>query len=200
MGCSSNSPLYFKDKKDTNSENALSESSKATIEKMALSDRTYVYNKLYNLFALDAEPTMQERVRKILEKNIQAFPQIFGGPCSEFDEHGLAGCQEDLSNQDAAMTPTSFAARQALIITTCEKILDSDDSVEFVSAKFGSGILDSEKIFKLYGLFYPEQELDPELLQNLRQISKLADPSESSNASWRYVLLTLCQSPEWQIF
>lgn len=111
--------------------------------------------------------------------------------------------------------PSASSARSALIERVCDVIHQNDTAVLAAAAKVlgapataASLKLPTEQdLASAYSLYYPGKSPSEELLEDLSQIVVQARtlqpaPRETLLApveAWRFVFLTLCLSPEWQV-
>jgi hypothetical protein len=171
---------------------------------LTLGDREYIDSVLKEIFT----PTGQEHdLDAILKAEIRASIGVFGGTCNVYSSAGLSDCsaqdKSQLSTVDvgAAARQPSSAAREARRIRACEQIVDLPSAMQAAVAKIPSASLDTPpsapQIAAAFDLFYPGQNLPSDTQDALAALveGELATPG----ASWQLLMLTLCQSPGWQI-
>jgi hypothetical protein len=171
---------------------------------LTLGDRGYIDSVLKEIFT----PTGQEPdLDVILKAEIRASIGVFGGSCNVYSSVGLSDCTQQVKEQlttldvgAAARQPTS-AAREARRIRACEQIVDLPSAMQAAVAKIPSASLDTPpsggQIAQAFDLFYPGQPLPKDAQDALAAL--VADEAATPGASWQLLMLTLCQSPGWQI-
>ncbi len=175
---------------------------------LRLGTRKFVSSKLVNLFGATEAQT-------IVDQKINSKPGIFGGSCDL-----LAGTMTALPSAgylgDCAERPESHAPpigvatsqRMALSIRSCDQLVQSDTAIHN-AAKAALGVSTSPvasrfpndaDIAAVYGFYYRDRALDTPVADALRGVvTAAAGQGYSSIEGWRFLIMTLCKSPVWQI-
>lgn len=145
-------------------------------------------------------------------------PQIgyFGGPCDVQNET----CVNRTETQGQVIAG-SVAAREALRIQACEELTATDSNVRYAVAiamgfsstdattkstdtTFALTEPDSAGIQGLYDLFFMGETISSDIAAALAGVTAAVDGLSESGINknfekWRFLLLTLCEDPTWQI-
>ncbi len=122
----------------------------------------------------------------------------FGGGC---DKYGSTDCPANLSQ--GGVIPSALTTRSSILIRTCDLIMQDDYAVTYAASKVGTiGVLpDRVAVQAAYDLFYPGRTLESAAAVDslgavVNQATALSMPPLEG---WRFLFLTLCMSPDWQI-
>jgi hypothetical protein len=193
----SKGPLTFRNEENLSSTGPLDRGLLNIAEsRLRLAPRTFVATTLNDIFGTSIEATTQDLIGSRVGQ--------FGGPC---DPAIPNDCQQG-GDSLAPMVPVANSARAALSTRACDKIASSDAAVTFAGAQAStSGTTaittrnpNQAEIAAMYDLFFPGRTPNQEILTNLAAIATDArNLNYSYIESWRFILLTLCLSPDWQI-
>lgn len=176
--------------------------------RLRLGNRRFVSSKLNDLFGSVANTPVNEMVATKYG--------VFGGPCdkyrADFSTYGgiygvPKGDCDNIANSQSSVIAPNTAPRLALVNRVCNRILQEDTSVHNIVTKgFGSTSPISARrpndtdLQTLYGLFFTGRLADSTVISGLRGLSDKAQSLGYTNIeSWRFSLIALCQSPDWQI-
>lgn len=179
---------------------------RASDEKLRIGDRIFVKSVLESIYGSE--------VSDITNRLIFTRISIFGGACDSKEHFAyLSGTQlrsdymscqgVDLADDRAALVPSSSTLREGLVIKACTEINQRDARVSAVAQALGSSTASwptLQNITAAYGLFYPGRTLPGKVETSLTALvagAKSEFPSRPLEG-WRYLLLTLCKSPDWQ--
>ncbi len=173
-----------------------------------MSDRYYVSSLLLDVFGTNANTAVVNYVKVKMD--------AFGGGCDQYDKtvNASNAClNDDCNNVQCNGTNVidkqigmSSVIRQGWLIRACEDITNVDNAVlytirnvvenqTYVKATVPAPTV--EGLIKAYGLFYRTGTPNEAVITAL---AKVSDTETTSNFDkWRYVLLSLCVTPEWQI-
>lgn len=133
----------------------------------------------------------------------------FGGPCDLYarDFNGtenFGNCNLPSDSQASLIGPQT-PARQSLVVRVCQRILQNDGAVTTaVTTGVGSNVTNRAPnqgdIQALYELFYTGRVASAGTLAALTTVGTTANQKGLGiMGQWRFILLALCQSPDWQI-
>ena len=165
-----------------------------------IGNRNFIASTLQNIFGTYATTAIQNLI--LNTGNISDF----GGPCNGYSStNEVVGTSCDVhSSTQAASVPISITAREALRTRACDQIMYQDGAVlNALSLALGSTITSSTVsaptsagIAKVYDLFYTGRPTDPASMASLQAV---ATAGASAIESWRFVMVTLCYAPDWQV-
>ncbi|OQW49296.1 MAG: hypothetical protein A4S09_12335 [Proteobacteria bacterium SG_bin7] len=180
--------------------------------KLRLAGRQFVAGKLKSLFGTN--------VSTITDKYIEKEIGNFGGPCDRNQteitfsvatngQHGIRiypDCSSDSDSQGSLIGPTT-PARFAFVERACKKILQTDSYLNAgamtalgVTTTPTARLITDADIQSLYSAFNIGKSPSLEILASLRKVAEAAtDKGLGNMEGWRFVFLTLCLSPDWQI-
>jgi len=163
-------------------------------KKLRLVMGRYVNGLLNEIFGAVAQP--------ITKQFVDGKYAEFGGSCDRYGS--VKDCPANLSQ--SAVIPSALTSRSSILTRACEKILQNDLAVTTALSKIGINgtALPSPNVTSIqaaYGLFYPGRTVNSgDVTSKLLAISDRAkELSEPPMEAWRFLLLTLCLSPDWQL-
>jgi hypothetical protein len=123
----------------------------------------------------------------------------FGGTCEKY-----ASTPCPAQSSQGSVIPGALTTRFALVTRACDRILQNDAAVTAALAKIGGNATTfpiPTTVAAAYSLFYPGRNLSANdvgnaLLDIAEQAKSQALPALEA---WRFIFLTLCVSPDWQI-
>lgn len=203
--------VQFKDNNNTSLNNR-SVASTSNLEQEGLvvrmNDRYYVSSLLLDVFGATANSIVNNYIKYRLD--------VFGGGCDQYEKNtdvngtciseecNLISCSG--ANIIHNQIGTSSAIRQGWLIRACEEITNADNAVLFTVRN----IHDKQTLSKTtvpaptadtlkmsYELFYRTGVANNSVISALTNIA--ATETTNNFEKWRYVLLSLCTTPEWQI-
>ncbi|MBT3583782.1 MAG: hypothetical protein HN509_02655 [Halobacteriovoraceae bacterium] len=164
-------------------------------------DRFFTSSVLRGIFGPSAEKTIREKI--ILK------PRIFGGPCSSMEElytkdpeTGLEvsrernfECHYGRGDSKVKMLVEGGDIRKGLISKTCETLIADKKSLKY--ALGGNLYLDSnnKNLNMIFKKFYPLTTMTKSMYEFYAKKRKI----KKEGRFWKYFLLSLCLSEEWQI-
>jgi hypothetical protein len=170
-----------------------------------LTNRNFIAAKLESVFGPSAKASIDAIVMN------QAYHAVLGGPCNSYSEISTQ-FPFNVTSPDCAlpayaqapMIPRASTARAALLTRACDRILSQDDAIFFaLSQALSSSVTginierpNQNAILETFKLFSPTREL-PSLAQSA--VMKVADSQALATDAWRFVLLTFCYQPDWQV-
>ncbi len=133
----------------------------------------------------------------------------FGGPCDLYatDFNGsqnYGNCNLHADSQASLIGPQT-PSRQSLVVRACQRIVQDNAAVSAaVTNAVGSNATGrapaSGDIQSMYELFYTGRVATDATLAALAMVGTGAQQKGyGTMGAWRYILLTLCQSPDWQV-
>jgi hypothetical protein len=165
---------------------------RTSLDRLRIGDKFYVASVLSQVFGPDAETIVGPMIRQ----NTVAF----GGPCDQLGRIGYNHCGGKASGSQAAIIPSTMATREGYRMRACEAIAQNFGAVAFAVEQIDGADVDSEPTTKqlraAYDLFYPGIEAPSGVIAALGEV---ADAADGPSNGWRYVFLTLCLSPDWQL-
>jgi hypothetical protein len=154
---------------------------------------------------------------------IATQPASWGGPCDPYANSLLMptlqsdssvqrvvtttvprGCS-DPSFSQSAILPGASTSRFAWTIRACDRIVSSDPAVQAAATQAGlTGSINTPPtdalIKSTYALFYAGVPITDDSFNGLKAVvTQAASSYPNSPEAWRFLLLTICSSPGWQI-
>lgn len=172
-----------------------------------MSDRYYVSSLLSDVFG----PSSNTEINYLVKIKMDSF----GGGCDQYDmnQNVSGACLNDDCNNVVCsgaqvinnQIGVSSVIRRGWLIRVCESISNDDYAILYAVQNIHSQPTLTKSnvpaptkntLEKSYGLFYRSSAPDKAILSALTDISK----EETNNfEKWRYVLLSICTTAEWQI-
>ncbi len=163
--------------------------------------RKFVASKLRDVFGA----TANDPVVRLVDNDAGNY----GDPCDkysrDFNGNQNFGDCRDLGESQASSVGPATPTRQSLTIRACTKITQSDAAViNAVTLAVGSDAtartLTAGDIQSLYDLFFTGRLAQTTTTTALKAIAtSVEQKAYVSLDQWRFVLLTLCMSPDWQV-
>jgi mono/diheme cytochrome c family protein len=196
-------------------------------EKLRLGDRRFVASVLNNVLGASAKTIIDQHVLSRTSKfggacdrlnsYTHSYPTVIR--CNEPGPSLTSKLVNvDLADIDAPRLPDSNTSREGLRVLTCKQALLGDNMalshiIQQVKGSSDTSFLQttprmsSDDVKKMYRLFYPGRDPKPPILSALLAVSDEAQikglasvgPNGVAFESWRYVALTLCKAPDWQL-
>ncbi len=176
--------------------------------RIQMGDRYYVRSVLADVFDLT-----ETEASTIGAK----FSTPFGGACDYYMRGESEGATPAFQVQDRGCSyypkqtvlPVSAPDRSAILAVACDDLLNDYKYFQRAIRKIHPAwpALDGqfsakpeyaptpETVSKLYQFFYPLDEPAPAVIDALLAVGK---KSTDLRASWRYIMTTVCYSPDWQ--
>jgi hypothetical protein len=166
-----------------------------------IGDREQVASVLMNVFGPNANSVVSE--------NILKKPAQFGGPCDYMSEASQSDMNCQFDDIGVATVPSITSALEALRTQACDRIAQDDAAIRYAAAQArevsDGSFIQSEPpgiadIKAAYELFRPGHPLPDDIASNLKTgVVGGAMKSGGSVEGWRFLFLTLCLSPDWQL-
>ena len=189
---------------------------------LRLGNRFFVVSFLENIFGQENISRAGGRLYDKLKHNkypitteyILSKRSVWGGGCDIYDlsEESIGVLEFPKNHCHFTGDPInpnlilgSSVVREGYRIKTCEEILSIDSAIDHAlsQADISSGVSPApESISKVYSLFFPTRNTDNDDFMALStELVNLGqnDFASTSQEHWRYILLTLCFDPSWQI-
>jgi mono/diheme cytochrome c family protein len=196
-------------------------------EKLRLGDRRFVASVLNNVLGASSKTVIDQYILSRTSKfggacdrmnsYTHSYPTVI-----RCNEPGASLTSKlvnvDLADIDAPRLPDSNTSREGLRMLACKQSLLGDNSaISYIIQQVkGSGDtsflqttprMSADDVKKMYRLFYPGRDPKPPILDALLAVSDQAQtlplasvgPNGKAFESWRYVALTLCKAPDWQL-
>jgi hypothetical protein len=114
-------------------------------------------------------------------------------------------CKETKTSKES-MLPSGSSSRMAWTIRACDYFASIDDALKVAVGKAGGNANaintppTDDEIRSAYDLFHPGVPLPPEVFSALKNVVTTANSKfPNSPEAWRFLIVTLCSSPSWQI-
>ncbi len=160
-----------------------------------MGDRFYVSSVFLQIFGPEAAPVVIPMIRN----NMAAF----GAPCDQIGRPETNNCAGRLSFSQLSMVPVSMATREGYRIRTCESLIFNDALLKFAVGQLeGASVLDPPSAGatdKVYEQFYPGQQPTTGVHDALMDVVRKASEGKASLDGWRFLYMTVCSSPDWQL-
>lgn len=167
-----------------------------------IGDREQVSSVLVNVFGPAAQ--------KAVTENVLRKPALFGGPCDIHSESAQSEPNCTFEDVSAGPVPVVTSAREALRTQTCDRIVQDDAAIRYAAAQArdldDGSFIDSEApgdadIQAAFELFVPGRTLPADALEALKTgvVAGAQKQSGKTAEGWRFLFLTLCLSPQWEI-
>ncbi len=173
----------------------------SSTESIRISDRVFMKSFLDHLYGSSAEAMTNTMVFNESSK--------FDGPCDPMGAATL-GCKGlDVEDISAPLLPVMSTPRAGQVMKVCNRLSFTDATVNYaISNITGQSNLSyltttpiptDAELQKAYEFFYPGRNASLAIVTKLRELATVARESGKERDPWRYVLLTLCWSPDWQM-
>lgn len=163
--------------------------------------RKFVASRLRDIFGA----TSNTIVTSLIENDAGNF----GDPCDkysrDFNGNQNFGDCRDLAESQASLVGPATAARESLVVRVCTKITQDNAAVtNAVTLAIGATAITravaAGDIQAMYDLFYPGRLAASTTSAALKGIAtEVEQKAYATIDQWRFILLTLCMSPDWQI-
>ena len=146
-----------------------------------------------------------------VNENILSQQKLFGGPSDLYKDNNTDVLVSPASDSVlAALVPSSTSARESYRIQACNLIVQNDNAVRFAGKQVrnltSTSFMNHEKptvgdIKYAYDLFSPGRVPPQQVLDSLKVDVVDYSSTAGMNAfdSWRFLFLTLCISPHWEV-
>jgi hypothetical protein len=196
--------------------------SSGTQFQLRLGTRWMASTALQDIFGASTAATGAS-VQTVATQFIATQPVSWGGPCDPYANSLLMptkqtdgsvqrvvasvsprGCT-DSSFSQSAILPGASTTRLAWTIRACDRIVSSDPAVLYAATQAGlTGSITvpptTALIQSTYNIFYPGVPITAAVQTGLQGVvNQAVSLYPNTNEAWRYLLLTLCSSPGWQI-
>jgi hypothetical protein len=126
----------------------------------------------------------------------------FGGACDAYSADAACGAGT-LPNP----IPLPITSREALLSRICERIASTDTAIQYAAGQVLGSTGDPMSarpgpadILKSYDLFFPGATAPTEIVSSLNVVVQTAQTNGYAPLeSWRFLFLSECLMPEWQI-
>ena len=183
-----------------------------------LANRVYLDAVFEDIFGVNTVTYRDsgETEDSFIYRNIQSRAEIMGGPCDRWatgyyspsnnpwDKRADLPKETCIQRANAAlgMVPTQSVIREGWIINTCEILLENnsgaglDHAINRIFNGTGMQNPNAQTLQTAYQLFYPAQPLPTNVRTALQTV---ADGVSSTRDKWKWVILSICMSPGWQV-
>ena len=169
-------------------------------QRILVGNKVFVSTLLRNIFSRTAE---DDYLEAIINQWIMYRPAQFGGACSTYDSYSQRDCGGDVSNVNLAPVTDDNTIRESFRLQFCRNTLGKDEFVLSALNKVGltaDQTPNSKSVVLAYSLFYQDQEANSLVIDSLLDLDRtLLQTNEPLIDRWRAQLLTLCESPGWQL-
>jgi len=163
---------------------------------LKLASRVFVVSTLSAIFG----PSIKTDLEETIEREVFRF----GGAC---DANNPSSCPSQvnlLSGSDVSSVPKFSSGRAGIQIKACDRIVQKNSAIEYALREINAWPLVSnpriDDIAQAYQLFYPGKQPALQVIYALLNISSEAQKNNFALIdSWRFIFLTLCMSPDWQL-
>lgn len=166
-------------------------------------DREYLESVFLDVFSSpQASPDEQNYINAVIYQEFAPEQQMLGRSCDPLQDGTLNRCNYSLTNVDTAMLANSSAIREAAQVQVCRRLLANDGVLAVVLGKIrGSQSAPTDQsIAGMIELFFPVQDGAQDAKSALLELDRaMAQKPESLTDRWRLLLLTVCESPSWQV-
>lgn len=170
---------------------------------IVLGDQLFISSVYRDVFdSPSASAAAKTFLQNVLYTELNKVQQSLGRSCDPLSDGNLRNCQYMISNADTAMNAASSAIREASRIQTCRRLLASNEVLSNVVAKIGQIQTPpaADTISAAIGLFYPANPIVQGAQTDLANLDQsMANGKETASDRWRILLLTLCESPTWEV-
>jgi hypothetical protein len=135
---------------------------------------------------------------------------LYGGPCDPMQDSDRSTCRDaDVSDNLAPMLPPSSTLREGQNAKVCNILVFNSLTLSHAISQatgqadlayLGSNPLPTpSEIVAAYQLFNPGRAPTPAIQTALANVAQGAQEAGKPLDPWRYVFLTLCYAPDWQM-
>jgi hypothetical protein len=135
-------------------------------------------------------------------------PGVYGLGCDLYSSSSNLDCNGDTASATIApILISSSTVRQVSTLNLCENIINAPNSVKAAAEKAGeitasnANEITATNLPKIFSLFYRTRDMTPdELNAYLAFNSALLSAGVSRTDRWKSILVSLCETPEWQTY
>jgi hypothetical protein len=178
------------------------------VAQFRMTNRQFIGSAFSQIFGSSATSTVTNLI--LAKENTGTL----GDPCNGYSDMNYDPLQgtpmkpssdcDTQASAAAAVMPTENSGREALHTRACDLILSQDSAVLYAAGlALGTTVttatipaMTSTSIASAHALFFQGKPLDSTVATDLQSI---ATGGSSAVDGWRFVLLTLCYAPNWQI-
>lgn len=169
-------------------------------QKILVANRVFVAALMRDIFKRSNEDDWLEGQ---INKWILYRPAQFGGACNTYSSQSQKDCNGDVANVNMAANVDDNTIRESYRLQFCRTTLGFDEFVDSALSRVSiarNHTPDADKILQVYSLFYQDTEAEPLVVESLVALDEsLKAANEPLLERWRALLLTLCESPNWQL-
>lgn len=175
---------------------------KSTSE-LLLIDRVGVHSLLSEVFLTNVlNATDIAAFHGLFNAEVLLQQHMYGHPCDIIASGSTLDCGYNYANLTIGMSQSSSTIREASRVQMCRRLVAQDGLMNTLVARIkGEDVTPtSESLQRAIQLFYPSWEDNGEIIIELQSLDyKMAMNSESTKDRWRMIILTICESPYWEI-
>ena|GEM_PF-4927754 len=167
----------------------------------------YTYSILEKFFH-----TKQDLFGGVCDKYKKAFTPKLGSRQSNFSLGCLEGSVRDDGyvryryfdfNPNIPIYPGVQTARMSMLIRACNKIVDTEGSLNYAAGKIGASLtqnISKDHVRNVYQLFHPGRNPSEEIVVQFMLLKEEAKSKGQTNQeTWNHLFNIMCSSPSWQI-
>ena len=171
--------------------------------RLVMGDQVFLESVFRDIFApTGTREDIVGYVNAVLYQEFTSTQNMLGRGCDLNEEGSLIYCYESIANIDTSMGAGTSSIREAARVQVCRRIIANSTVVEpVISAIRGNQSTPNQNsIEAMIQLFFPAGNA-PNLLNSelLGLDAEMASAGETLNNRWSILLLTLCESPAWQV-
>jgi hypothetical protein len=163
--------------------------------------RTYVASLFREVFTSTKYPLTN--LETLIDKWIMYKGAQYGGACNYYTSYSSRDCSGSGANVNNASYTEDNTVRESFRIQMCENVLGQNASVSGALEKVGltvDSVVNTTNVSAVYSLFYRSAPAEALVVSSLIDMNKsLAEKNETALNKWRALLLTVCESPGWQL-
>ena len=193
--------------------------------RIVMGTRTMVASTLEDIFGKTSVASGGLNVQDVTSNFVLSQPASWGGPCDPYanshpvphagrnggldmviETPNARGCSDKVFSQ-SSMLPSGSTSRLAWTIRACDRIVSSDAAIRFAATQSGYPANSSlntppseQSIRSVFDIFHPGIALSTASFGALKGVVDEANRQfPNTPEAWRFLMLTLCSSPGWQM-
>lgn len=174
-----------------------------TTSEILLIDRVGVNSLLSDVFLTNVSSASDiAAFQNLFSAEVLLQQHMYGHPCDIVANGSTLDCGYNFANLTIGMSQSSSTIREASRVQMCRRLVAQDGLLNTLVARIrGKDVTPtSESLQTAIQLFYPAWEDNGEIVSALQSLDyKMAVSSESIKDRWRVIILTICESPYWEI-
>ncbi len=171
--------------------------------RIVMGDRYYLESVFRDVFAPSGtDVNIVNYVNTVLIQEFSTTQNMLGRGCDVNEDGSLFYCYDSIANLEIAMGAGTSSIREAARLQVCRRIISNSTVVASVVNEIRSNqsTPNANSIAKLVELFFPAGNAPESINSELLGLdAEMAAGGETVENRWKILLLSVCESPAWQV-